>query len=273
MKYRRYILFFIAIASGIYLSLMYVNPYIKSVTLSEMILQLSGSRGKFPLEFSYSELASFGMRLFPTFIFELYAGIMLYHHFCTASVYVFSRYPYRTKWYLKEAFHLGVTVCFFYALVLLAVILTTICRYELQPDYTGMFLLIYHFCIHCIWIYIMTMSVNLLAIYFGSGTAYVIVISLQLICIVLLNVMDLLVRHSMGCISYETLLTWNPVSHLVIGWHIDNPAMTDAAIAYPQMNQNLSITVFLVIAITVTAVGAVIIKRHDLLVSSIEEAL
>ena len=35
-------------------------------------------------------------------MFELYIGVYLYRHFCTASVYVFSRTIHRTRWYIKE---------------------------------------------------------------------------------------------------------------------------------------------------------------------------
>lgn len=38
-------LILLAVAGGIFLSIMYVNPYNGSITLSELVLQLSGSRG------------------------------------------------------------------------------------------------------------------------------------------------------------------------------------------------------------------------------------
>lgn len=46
MKYKYGPLFLTAAAGGVYLSLMYINPYNGVITLSETILQLSGSRGR-----------------------------------------------------------------------------------------------------------------------------------------------------------------------------------------------------------------------------------
>jgi len=258
--------------SGTYLSVMYINPYSGGITLSELILQFSGSRGSFVLGFSYSELASFVMRIFPTFIFELYAGIMLYRHFCTASIYVFSRYPHRVKWYIREVCHLGSTVCVFNILLLAVAFLITAGRYELQIDHAGIVLTAYHFLIHSLWVYIMALSVNLLAMHLGSSTAYAAVASLQLACIVLLNLMDLLVRYFDGKFSYEDFLIWNPIAYLVLGWHSSNAEMTDQVLtsSYMQIGLDHSLMIFFLVGVIVTLAGALIIKKHDLLVSDLE---
>lgn len=272
MKYRYRPLFLTAIGGGAYLSLMYINPYNGVIRLSEAILQLSGSRGGFALGFSYSELAAFAMRLFPGFLFELYAGIMVYRHFCTASVYVFTRYPHRIKWYLREAGRLGGAVCMFNTLLLAAAILTTAVRYEIRADSTGVLLLAYHFLIHSLWMYGMALSVNLLAIYFGSGAAYAMVISAQLVCIVLLNLMDLFEKYCDGRLTYEDVLIWNPIAHLVLGWHDCDAENIDRALTSPdiRMDLNGSLMLFFLFGILLTSAGALIIERHDLLVSDSE---
>lgn len=272
MKYRYRLLFLIAVVSGVYLSVMYINPHGGIVSLSEMILQLSGSRGSFVLGFSYSELASFVMRLFPEFIFELYAGIMLYCHFCTASIYIFSRYPHRVRWYIGEVSHLGVAVCIFNMLLLAVTILTTASRYGLQIDSAGMVLMAYHFLIHSLWIYAMTLIINLLAIYFGSSAAYTLVISVQLICIALLNFMDFLVKRYDGNISYDNVIKWNPIAHLVLGWHSSHMENVKQVLTslYMQVDLKCSLIMLLLFGIIITSTGAFIIKEYDLLVSDME---
>lgn len=272
MKYRHRLLFLASAVGGVYLSLLYINPYNGTIMLSEAVLQLSGSRGSFALGFSYSELASFAMCLLPEFLIESYAGIMLYRHFCTASVYVFSRYPHRVRWYLREAGHLGGTVCLFNLLLLAAAMGVTAVRYELQVDGAGIMLLAYHFLIHSLWIYAMTLSVNLLAIYLGSSTAYGLVISAQMVCIVLMHLMDQLVRHFDGRLTYESALLGNPVARLVLGWHSSDMERMGQAQApfYMRMNLNGSLILFLLLGAAVSSVGALIMKKHDLLVSNLE---
>ena len=96
----------ISVLGGAFLSFMYVNPFGGSITLSDTILQLSGSRGEFPLGTSATELMAFVMRMFPNYIFIMIFGTHLYNHFCTASVYVFTRQANRLVWYRKEVFQL-----------------------------------------------------------------------------------------------------------------------------------------------------------------------
>lgn len=272
MKHRYQLLFLTALAGGVFLSVMYINPYGGKTTLSEAVLQLSGSRGNFVLGFSYQELISFTMRLLPAFIFEAYAGIMLYRHFCTASIYVFSRYPHRVKWYLGEVFHLSGAVCGFHLILLVTAMLTAAIRWELEIDSAGIVLIGYHFLIYSTWAYIMALLVNLSAVYFGSSTAYASMVSIQLICIVLLSPMDSLIRHYDGRLSYENFLVWNPAAHLVLGWHdssveIVAPTLTSS---YLQLDLNDTLILFLLLGILITFVGALIIKNHDLLVSDME---
>lgn len=272
MKHRYQLLFLTALVGGVFLSVLYINPYGGKTTLSEAVLQLSGSRGNFALGFSYPELISFTMRLLPAFIFEAYAGILLYQHFCTASIYIFSRYPHRVKWYLGEVFHLSMAVCTFNLLLLVTAVLTVAVRHELEVDSAGIILIGYHFLIYSLWEYIMALLVNLSAVYLGSSAAYASIVSIQLICIVLLSPMDFLIRHSGGGLSYENFLVWNPASHLVLGWHDSSMECIVWVLTSSCMQLDLKYTllIFFLFGITITSAGALIIKKHDLLVSDLE---
>lgn len=271
MKRGHRLLLLIAALGGVYLSLIYINPYDGVIALSEAVLQLSGSRGRFALGFSYSELASFAMCLFPEFLFESFAGIMLYRHFCTASIYVFSRYPHRVRWYLGEVGRLGGAVCVFHLLLLAVAMVTAAVRHELQVDSAGIMLLACHFLIHSLWMYVMALSVNLLAVYFGSSAGYAMVISGQLVCVALMNLMDLLVRRSDGGLTYESALSWNPIAHLVLGWQRSGMEGVQASSSFSmRMDMNGSLAMFLLLGAAVTFLGALIMKRHDLLVSDLE---
>ena len=272
MKNRYRLLFLTAVMGGVYLSLKYINPYGDAITLSELVLQLSGSRGSFALGFSLLELEAFGMCLFPAFIFEVYAGIMLYRHFCTASIYIFSRCPHRMKWYMREVCHLCAAVSVFHILLLAAAVLTVVIRYTILPDSAGIALLVYHFLIQSLWVYIMALLVNLFAVFWGSSTSYAIVVGAQLICIVLLNLMDRLVRASDGRLSYENILIWNPVSHLVVGWHSSNAESVRQVLTSSYMQADLyhSLIMLLAAGIIITFAGAFVIKKHDLLISDLE---
>ena len=74
----------LAVMGGIMLAIGYVNPYAGIISLSELILQLSGSRGDLALGFSINELLSFVMHMIPDFVFEICFGTIIYQHLCTA---------------------------------------------------------------------------------------------------------------------------------------------------------------------------------------------
>ena len=113
---KRLLFLLLAIPFGVWLSFSYINPYGGSITLSELVLQLSGARGTFALDLNLNELLDFTLRLVPVLVFQALAGTLMYQYYCTASVYVFSRIERRTAWYRRElgalavkafAYHMG----------------------------------------------------------------------------------------------------------------------------------------------------------------------
>ena len=54
----------------------------------------------------------------PLFLFQIFYGTYIYRHFCSASIYFFSRCCSRTRWFLKEA----LTLYLFAVVYLLAVL-------------------------------------------------------------------------------------------------------------------------------------------------------
>lgn len=201
---------------GILFAFTYINPYNGQITLSELILQLSGSRGEFPLGFSsLPELLSFSSKLLPSFLFELYIGTSLYQHFCTASVYIFSRTPNRIAWYAKECIVIArFTLVYQIFLVAMSVIVTCF-RYNVIWTATGWELLIIHIGIYSLWSFSMTLLVNIFAILLGSGNAFMIIIVTQLICVTCIRLLNSL--ESNGTRFFITL-NINPIAHLIIGW-------------------------------------------------------
>lgn len=57
-----------AVLCGALLSLAFVNPHNGQITLAELVLQLSGSRGDLPLGTSLPELLSFSIKWHPIFV-------------------------------------------------------------------------------------------------------------------------------------------------------------------------------------------------------------
>ena len=262
MKQQKVLILSIAILGGIFLSLSYVNPYTNEITLANLILQLSGSRDTLVLGSSPQELLAVAMRMMPIYLFEVYAGIDLYRHFCTASVYVFSRFSNRVKWYLKQSVQLLLKTIGFQGLLLLTVFLVSKIRMPIYVDVGGILLLIYHLVIQTLWTYFSTLLINILALFLGSNISFMTVMGIQGIGIVGLG----LHRYS------QEILKYNPLSYLILGWHYSLVESVDKHLTSPFefLCLETRIPVLMCICIAVVIVGAVVIDRYDMLVSDAE---
>lgn len=272
-KHQNPVIYLLAILLGFMLSMAYINPYGGKISLSELILQLSGSRGTFVLEPSPLELLGFAMRIFPAWILEVFLGVSLYQHFCTASIYIFSRCSNRKKWYWKEISVIGCHVLLFHAILLGTAILTALFRYSVSFHFTGILLLLYHLVLHSLWSYSIIILINIFALKFGSSIAFLSVLIAQTIEISLLGIVKIL--ENLFEITEKTksiLLQLNPMSHLVLGWQRSLITKLDTiqVSAYEGFYLENSLILLISMCIGSLFIGAKIIEKYDLLVSDSE---
>jgi hypothetical protein len=272
MKYKVRLVLGLASMCGVFLAMAYVNPYNGKILLSELVLQLSGSRGEFALGFSMTELVSLAMRMISDYVFEIYFGTALYRHFCTASIYVFSRHPKRLRWYFGEVLSIGAMAGLYQTVLLSAVVLATALRYELQINGAGMAVLAYHFMLRGAWVYSATLIVNLLAIWVGSSFSFLAVGGIQFLCIALLGCAETIRQHLDLTALQGVLLNLNPIAHLIVGWHTSDFQAINQVLHSPYSGLDLNHSLLLMFAFCTVSLslGAVYVKRHDLLLSDSE---
>lgn len=271
MKFKIGQVLLFGVLGGFLLAIAFVNPFGGDIFLSELILQLSGSRGEFVLDLNIVELVSFITRMLPTFIFEIYFGTLLYQHFCTASIYVFSRYTKRIRWYFSEVFIVGAYSCLFQIVAITTIIITTIMRYNVQFDKGGIGLLVCHLILQTAWIYSMTLLINVVAILIGSSSSFMVVMGGQIICVTLLGCIGTLQRY-LDTFHPEILIALNPLSRLVMGWQSSNIKVIQQKLNSPYVMLKLEYSILIVISISalITGIGALIVKRHDLIIADSE---
>lgn len=264
---RNYIVFFTAILSGILLSYSYVSPYSGCITLSELVLQLSGSGGELALGFDSVEIVGFAMRLTPIWILEMFLGIELYQHFCTAGVFVFSRCTDRGQWYWREIFHVGVKVFLFHIIFLGFVLATAMVQYEVEIDTAGVILCGYHLLIYLLWSLAITVLINMLALKFGSSISFTVVMMIQAAGIALFCLGGMFEE---GTPQQEAVLIWNPMAHLVLGWQRSIFPEVVAQPLYEHFYLEVTLLFLLLLNVVVLILGAGMIKKQELLVSDCE---
>lgn len=246
-----------ALFFGLWLSWSYVNPYGGVTSLSSLVCQLSGARGDFSLNINLHALLELTLRLLPSLIFQALAGISLYRHTCTASVYVFSRMPNRLKWYGKECGILALQTLLYQALVLTTAVGLAAVRCTITDVSQGLPVLLTHLTLWSLWTFAFTLGVNLLAIYVGSSAAFAALAGVQVACIgALIALVPLIEQPELA----QQFLRINPVSCLVLSWHRS---------IFPSSSYTLSVgdslTFLLLATVAVAAVGGWLIRRHDLL--------
>ena len=249
-----------ALVFGVWLSVSYINPYGGATTLSSLVEQLSGARGDFPLGPNMSELLSFTLRLLPFLVFQALAGISFYRHYCTASVYIFSRMPNRLRWYAKECALLALETLLYQALMLAAAIGVAAARWTVTDVAHGLPVLLCHLLIWSLWTFAFTLGVNLLAIFVGSSTAFAALAAVQMVCISALIVLN---RLEDNPALAQLVKRVNPITCLILSWQTSRFTPLGGGGIYLED----SLALVLILAAGVAVLGGYLVERHDLLVS------
>ena len=254
---------------GIWISLTYINPVTGNIALTQAVLQMSGARGEFAMGTSLNALLSFSLRLIPNFAFQAFVGIRFCRHYCVASVYVFSRIPNRTKWYIQQVEHITVWAAVYQLVTMLAALAIVAIRYNLILDQFGFKMFAIHFFSYSIWTIFTTLAVNLIAILKGSDGAFIRIVGGQ---VALISFFSVLERISDNPKLQSIIIRLNPISCLVLNWHTSKNNDLSSAIASPYWGiyPVHSILYLLTLCLITTVAGMIVVSHHDLLVSNTE---
>lgn len=255
----------LGIVSGILVSLTFVRPYEDEITLAYLVLQLSGARGTFALYCSLTDLVRFMLCMIPNVLAIMVLGNQLYRHFCTASIYVFSRCPNRLAWYGKLLVPLFTQVLVFETAFVTAAVLTALPRCRIAVSRGDVRLLCLHVLIYVLWISGWVLLTNLLAIRFGSSRSFMMVMTVQALCTAALALIHVLEKKQTSKSVIERLLCINPVAHTVLCWHQGAPFAKELADSRYALNPTVSVLLLLLFLAVVILAGGVIIQKQDLL--------
>lgn len=258
MRWRQNIwLFPAALVFGAWLSVSYIAPYGGAISLSSLVGQLSDS---LPPEPYIGDLLSLTLRLLPFLLFEALAGTSFYRHYCTASVYIFSRMPNRLRWYARECALLALETLLYQALVLAAAIGVAAARWTVTDVAHGLPVLLCHLLIWSLWTFAFTLGVNLLAIFVGSSAAFAALAAVQMVCISALIVLN---RLEDNPALAQLVKRVNPITCLILSWQTSRFVPLGGGGIYLED----SLALVLILAAGVAVLGGCLIERHDLLVS------
>lgn len=240
------------------------------ISLEEIIMKLSFSiemicsRTIFEMAFGY----------LPHIIFQTIFGLHIYSHFCSASVYYFSRCISRKIWYLKELCCLLKFSCLYIMATALVPIVILLLQGRLAFKSAVGVLLFYYIVIHSLWLFITALTVNLISIKLGSRHGFAIVAGLQFVFMALLKLWETKfpLENTENVVRNGYLLQLNPISHLVMDWHSSNFAGVEEMINKFGIDFDLNITValYLFISLILIVLGGYLISCHDIITANAE---
>lgn len=271
MKLRRYGWYVaIGVICGGLLSLSRINPYGGQISLQDLVLQLSGSRGNFVMGLYYGAIVDFGFLMLPFFLYQFYGGIQLYRQFCVASVYVFSRTTNRVKWYFIELWGMCKGLLILQVVLQGTTLLVAVLRWDVVWTGEGGLLLGIHVLLFTLWTFTMALGVNLLALIWGSSTGFLAVFALQA---GMLAALCTGAKLESADPALARLLVLDPISRLVLGWQSGGTFGLKGALPAEYghvLALSGSLLLLVLIVVTVVVLGLIVIRKKDILVSNLE---
>lgn len=202
----------------------------------------------------------------PLMLYQIFFGTYIYRHFCSASIYFFSRNCSRTKWFIKES---GKLYLFGTAYLILMIISGTLITSIFVPviyDSLAFPILIYYILIYSVFLFVSAISINILAILFGSNTGFIIVESIYIFGMAVFVLMGIYFFPDEAPVNEGAwLLKINPFAHLVFPMHSSRFSDIDSKINLRNIDFDLneSLAVYLAAAVIFISLGCVIVNRHN----------
>lgn len=246
-----------------------VAKNMNSLTLSEIVLLPAFINADYQPQY----LPEITFWFLPVVFFQIFYGTYIYRHFCSASIYFFSRYCNRTVWLLKEIFHLYLFSVLYLILFLGSGVLAAWVIADVVFDTAGLLLTFYYILIHSLFLFITTVAVNILAILFTSNVGFIIIEGVSIFCIVTFTLMGQYFITSDNLVDkYTWILKLNPISHLIFGVHSSGIKCIDMLINKHAVSfdLNLSVFVFCIAALVIIVFGCIVVNKHDFIYSNKE---
>lgn len=249
----------IAVAAAVVKSLILVSSYPQNISITTLLIAMGFDKPH--LIPSYLTLLLGDLVL--SIIFQVLFGVSIYHHFCVANVYYFSRQCNRIHWYLQEVLKLTIFVILYFSLyigITISIIMATNYAYFDKLTITALFYILMY---QILYTFAFTLLINILSLFWGSSNGFIIVYAMQTFFIFSLTLFDKLLPKK-GI--WGVLFRINPISNLVFTWHSSNNKILDDNINMFKINFSLnsSILYFIILNILIIIIGAWFINKIDI---------
>lgn len=191
----------------------------------------------------------------PMLFFEIFFGMYIYRHFCTANYYFFSRKNNRVKWFLCECIKLYGYALIYILSTILGAGIFAMCSKLVYYDALMWRECLYYVLIYASHLVAVTLLINVIAILTNSTIAFTIV---ELAVMTQIAVYSMSSKLFGGETGEFKALKYNPFAYLVF-W------------VQQEYNRYVQgIVIYLVLVILVAMAGCIVVSRHDFIQSNNE---
>lgn len=237
-----------------------------TVNFSDIVLTLGFS--DFDISVDYLMMLLF--RTLHFYMFYFLFGTTIYQHFCTASVYSFTRCVNRRFWFLRQTLKLAGCSFMYVLLYPAAVVLTAGITNQVKVDEASLVLLVYYVALQGIWIFCLSLLMNVVAIVAESKAAFFIVAGLQLLFPTSLLLWDGVV--TVGGVEVPI----NLFRHLILTWHSSGGSdLLRQCMSEMErgITLNMSVLALGTVSVLTVMISVEVVQRMELLSTGVEKGM
>lgn len=218
--------------------------------------------------------------LLPVLIIELIYGSYVYKSFCNVGIYYFSRQYSRGRWFLRKCAELYLVIFLYILLAIGTKILLYGIVFGISIDYSGVYCLFYYLLHWSLWLFGVTLLINVISLKLTSTGGFMAVFVGQLLCMgsyVLASPNGIVSSFSRGMAFTNAVVRWNPMSHIMIALQKSSNSEVQSRISeilihenYPLIGFNFSTIYLMIMCLIIIMIGHWLVARFEFLTSNYE---
>lgn len=224
------------------------------------------------IEYYPQYVSEFMFQYMPLFIFQILFSVYIYKHFCSASIYYFSRNINRIYWFLKEAGKMFVNAVIYLAIICITQIIFICFFSSITINVSAVIIAVYYILIYALFLLATTLAINVFSIIFSSNVGFITVQSVMLLFISVFFMLGNYIEDGVITEKMELLLKGNMIANLIFSIHSSKIEKVDELIHMQDIHfdLNFSILYYLILSVGVLILGCYVVEKHEFIINSKE---
>lgn len=224
------------------------------------------------IEFYPQYISVFSFQYIPIFAFQILFCTYIYKHFCSASIYFFSRNANRIYWYLKEVAKMYVSTIIFLITMCMSEIIFIRVFTTVNLDRGAIIMAVYYIAIYSLYLLATTLAINIMSILFGSNIGFTIVQAVILLSISIFFILGNYSKDGLITGKMVAVIKSNPIANLIFSFHSSKIDTLNSLINTKNINfdLNYSVLYYLILCVAIIIFGIFVVEKHEFVINNKE---